>query len=77
VKGDSSQTYGVKGHSVYSAGVLGQSDLASGLEGQGATYGAWLSGAHKKGELLCDSVGQLWFCTSTGSPGIWKKVTLA
>src|SRR5581483_1432120 len=34
------------------------------------------TGAHLRGELLCDAAGVLWFCTSSGTPGTWKKVTL-
>jgi hypothetical protein len=41
------------------------------------TAGKPTSGLHARGELLCDKNGVLWFCTAGGSPGTWKKVTLA
>jgi hypothetical protein len=34
------------------------------------------SGEHHRGEMLVDSRGRLWLCTTTGTPGTWRKVAL-
>ncbi|HEY5874418.1 MAG TPA: hypothetical protein VIT64_03920 [Ilumatobacteraceae bacterium] len=31
--------------------------------------------AHTKGELLCDANGDLWYCTTDGTPGVWRKLS--
>ncbi len=31
--------------------------------------------AHTKGELLCDGNGDLWYCTTDGTPGVWRKLS--
>ncbi|MGD9703757.1 MAG: hypothetical protein AB7Q42_18235 [Acidimicrobiia bacterium] len=33
------------------------------------------SDAHTKGELICDANGDLWYCTATGTPGVWRKLS--
>jgi hypothetical protein len=45
------------------------------LSRQGFT-GKPTTGAHLRGELLCDAAGALWFCTASGTPGTWKGVRL-
>jgi hypothetical protein len=32
-------------------------------------------GAHERGELYVDANGDLWYCTTPGTPGIWRKVS--
>lgn len=39
--------------------------------------GAPTSGTHAQGELAMDSAGALHVCVASGTPGIWKSVTLA
>lgn len=34
------------------------------------------TGAHLKGEIVVDSTGQPWICTSAGSPGAWLKIAM-
>jgi hypothetical protein len=41
-----------------------------------STPGAPTSGAHHRGELYVDSNGALFYCTTDGTPGTWKKVVL-
>jgi len=31
--------------------------------------------AHRRGEVICDSTGALWFCTTAGTPGTWVNLT--
>jgi microcystin-dependent protein len=33
-----------------------------------------VSGAWRRGTLVCDAMGRLWLCSATGSPGIWGEV---
>lgn len=30
--------------------------------------------AHRRGALRCDGGGSLWFCASSGTPGVWRKL---
>jgi hypothetical protein len=41
-----------------------------------STAGAPSGGSHHQGELFVDKNGVLYFCTVSGTPGTWKKVTL-
>jgi hypothetical protein len=41
-----------------------------------STPGAPTSGVHHRGELYVDSNGALFYCTTDGTPGTWKKVVL-
>ena len=74
-------------HDGVGAGVQGTS--ASGVGGtfQGAaaavrlvptgSAGAPTTGTHQAGELVVDSAGALYLCTTAGSPGTWKSVVLS
>jgi len=31
--------------------------------------------AHTVGELISDAAGDLWYCTVSGTPGVWRKVS--
>jgi hypothetical protein len=31
--------------------------------------------AHTVGELISDAAGELWYCTTSGSPGVWRKIS--
>ena len=44
------------------------------LSAEGAA-GPARSDAHTKGELLCDGSGDLWYCTTDGTPGVWRKLS--
>jgi hypothetical protein len=85
VRGESSSTAGVYALSTGAAALEGNGGTyGAWLTGaKAAVYlvpqtaaGKPTSGSHKRGELLCDKNGVLWFCTTTGAPGTWKKVTL-
>jgi hypothetical protein len=76
---------GVRGASGGNIGVEGVGTVGGSFQGKSAalrlvpqtTAGKPTSGLHARGELLCDKNGVLWFCTGGGSPGTWKKITLA
>jgi hypothetical protein len=38
------------------------------------TAGAPSSGTHQRGELLVDSKGKAWLCTTGGTPGTWRQI---
>jgi hypothetical protein len=40
----------------------------------GGSAGAPSAGTHQAGELYVDSAGTLYYCTSGGTPGTWRKV---
>lgn len=40
------------------------------------TTGSPSSGAHSRGELIVDAAGAMFVCTSSGTPGTWRKVQL-
>jgi hypothetical protein len=75
VLGESTQRQGVVGRGgTYGGEFAGP--LASIRLTPQATAGKPTTGNHQMGELRCDANGVLWFCTKTGFPGIWKRVTL-
>lgn len=30
--------------------------------------------SHTKGEVICDSTGDMWACVTSGAPGVWRKI---
>lgn len=74
---------GVSGESAHGIGVSGSGGVfGASLQGKQAplrlvpseSSGPPASGAHLMGELYVDSVGDLFFCKVSGSPGKWAKL---
>lgn len=71
---------------VRGVGIYGSSELGTGIMAVGAVqanmqlFAAGLPGperttSHNKGELACDSTGDLWFSIGGGNPGTWRKLS--
>ncbi len=87
VFGQSSSSAGVFGQSSSNAGVAGFSSLSYGGSFSGGQAPLWLqaskgagagapsTGLHQAGELYVDGGGILWYCTASGTPGIWVRMT--
>jgi hypothetical protein len=86
IRGFSNNSSGVQGSSTNGTGVHGTSSNNYGGQFQGGLANLYLmpmstkgppeSGDHRRGELLVDSDGVLFFCTRSGAPGTWKRVQL-
>lgn len=69
--------YGIAGVGDFAAtGVLARSSQGANLElyAEGAA-GPARATPHKRGQVVCDANGHLWFCTVSGSPGQWRRLS--
>ena len=71
---------------VRGVGIFGSSELGTGIMAVGGVQanmqlfpeglpGPQRTTSHNKGELACDSTGDLWFSINGGNPGTWRKVS--
>lgn len=82
VRGESSSGFGLWGSAPNGTGVSGQGKLGGEFGGSRAavrlvptaTVGSPTTGAHARGELVCDKNGGLWFCRTGGTPGTWVRI---
>lgn len=69
---------GVKGQSADGIGGVFLSDTGAALQlVPRGSYGPPVSGSWEKGSFIVDAPGNLFVCTSSGTPGSWKKATAA
>jgi hypothetical protein len=86
VSGTSGAGVGVRGYGA-KVGVEGATFTGIGGRFAGAqaaiqlvprgSVGRPTSGAHQRGELICDALGALYVCTANGTPGTWRRITVA
>jgi len=82
VHGQSATGFGVSGSSTKAVAVSGQGRIGGEFKGTRAAIrlvpadivGAPTTSSHRRGELMCDKNGQLWFCTTDGTPGTWVTI---
>ncbi len=86
VSGTGNMMAGVQGNSTSGPGVLGNSTNGVGGVFGGASAQLFLipgqvsgpptTGQHAAGEFYVDSIARLYFCTTSGTPGTWRRVLL-
>lgn len=85
VVGMSDDSFGVVGTSTTGVGVEGDSDSHYGLVGyspkgmaarftNGGAAGPPASGKWDRGSVYAPSDGSLWWCVTTGTPGVWRML---
>lgn len=77
VYGSASAGTALSGNSSGGYGVQAQGGLAPLRLVPGPLAGAPKSGTHKSGELFVDRYAVLYYCLKSGTPGVWKKVTMS
>jgi hypothetical protein len=66
---------GISGSSAGYGGVFSGTKAPVLLSASGAVAGFPTSGNHVRGELFVDNAGKLFYCTETGTPGIWIQLS--
>ncbi len=60
-----------------SVGVSASAPVQLELNGSGVTRPTTRVNAHRAGQIVFDSSGELWVCVTAGSPGTWRKLSSA
>lgn len=82
VRGEAITGVGVSGSADQGIAISGKGRVGGQFQGTRAAVrlvptsvvGAPTTGAHLRGELVCDKNGQLWFCSADGTPGTWARI---
>ncbi len=82
VRGDAVTGIGVAGVASNGIAISGEGRLGGQFKGTRAavrlvptaSVGPPTTAKHQRGEMVCDSNGDLWFCKSDGTPGTWAQL---